>query len=70
MKLVKWVLVQIWNNYHLLEIILSGIIKSVYYHWTFWFDFVWFYGIPTIAGYLKQNPVFTHILKYDFTYIL
>ena len=33
-----------------------------------WFGLVWFgfYGIPTIVGYLKPNPVYTYILDiYD-----
>ena len=29
----------------------------------FWFGLVWFYGIPTIEGYLMPNPVFIYILN-------
>ena len=30
-------------------------------------DLVWFYGIPTIVGYLKPNLVYSYILDiYDF----
>ena len=27
------------------------------------FGFVWFYGIPTIVGYLMPNPLYTYILN-------
>ena len=27
------------------------------------FALLWFYGIPTIVGYLMPNPVFTYILN-------
>ena len=26
-----------------------------------WFGLVWFYGISTIVGYLKPNPLYTYI---------
>ena len=28
-----------------------------------WFGLVWFYGIPTIVGYLMLNPLYTYILN-------
>ena len=39
-----------------------------------WFGLVWFYGIPTIVGYLRQKPVYTYtyadIYKYEYIYII
>ena len=30
------------------------------------YDLVWFYGMPTIVGYLMPNPLYTYILNiYD-----
>ena len=28
-----------------------------------WFGLVWFYGIPTIVGYLMSNPFYTYVLN-------
>ena len=37
--------------------------SSFYIHIRYmWFGFVWFYGIPTIVGYLMTNSVFTYML--------
>ena len=51
-----------WILWHINHCRLFNVKSSLYIHIKYiWFDFVVFYGISTLVGYLMVNPLYTYI---------